>query len=520
VVYRAVHQHKPEVEVAIRRLSPALAEEPNFLASLTEECEKLRKVHHPNVVSFRELLVSGGSTAIIREYVNGESAEKVLDRNPIAIRYIPQIGFQILLGFVAAQEKGLLHGDMRPADLFLHGEKKNKVKIEGFGLMKAAKAAGVQILWEHDPRYMAPELFDGAELSAASDVYSIGLTLWSLLTGRSACPDGALDEKMQWHQSDPLTDIRVFRPECPSVVVGILRSFCEKDPKKRVQNAAKALQIWREKVMTMQPTFEAATKEEIKKGKNSPKPAALPSELAGFEDDQAEETISLFGPLEVDPTEVTEKIEPIPAPKETDPTPPATKSLPLPPPKKAKIGPPKAVGVLFGRFQKLSLQTHLLIAVTILFSQFGLVTLGFYISELPDTVVEEEKPSPKPKPPADGRVVYKEVCSTCHKFTGKGMPGVYPPLAASEWLAKGPDVAIRVVLHGLKGKIVVKGVEYDQVMSPWGNALTDEQIANVLTYAGNSWGNRIDKVTPGQVAKLRKEYEGHGLWTSAELIEE
>ena len=116
-----------------------------------------------------------------------------------------------------------------------------------------------------------------------------------------------------------------------------------------------------------------------------------------------------------------------------------------------------------------------------------------------------------------GEQIYTQVCVTCHQVNGEGMTGVYPPLAGSDWMAKSNETLIKVVLHGFMGKIEVNGVKYNNVMSPWGSALNDEEIANVLTYVRSSWGNTGDAVNPEEVKAVRDANQGHPPWQIAEL---
>lgn len=144
--------------------------------------------------------------------------------------------------------------------------------------------------------------------------------------------------------------------------------------------------------------------------------------------------------------------------------------------------------------------------------------------ETPKTAPKaEEKPAATPAPAAaastgrTGEQVYTQVCVTCHQANGEGMTGVYPPLAGSEWMAKSNETLIKIVLHGLMGEIEVKGAKYNNVMSPWGSALNDEEIANVLTYVRSSWGNTGDAVKADEVKAVREANKGHAPWQAAEL---
>jgi nitrite reductase (NO-forming)/hydroxylamine reductase len=101
-----------------------------------------------------------------------------------------------------------------------------------------------------------------------------------------------------------------------------------------------------------------------------------------------------------------------------------------------------------------------------------------------------------------GESVYQTVCLACHQADGKGLPGAFPPLAGSDYLLGDKDRAVGVVVRGLEGEIVVNGVKYNSVM-PAMTQLSDQEIADALTYSMNSWGNQGGAVTVAQVAAVR-----------------
>lgn len=101
-----------------------------------------------------------------------------------------------------------------------------------------------------------------------------------------------------------------------------------------------------------------------------------------------------------------------------------------------------------------------------------------------------------------GKQVYAKLCVACHQATGLGIPGAFPPLAKSDYLNKDVNRAIKGVVKGLKGPIVVNGVKYNGVMPP--AVLSDQEIADALTYVYNSWGNNKTKVTVAMVKAQRK----------------
>lgn len=100
-----------------------------------------------------------------------------------------------------------------------------------------------------------------------------------------------------------------------------------------------------------------------------------------------------------------------------------------------------------------------------------------------------------------GKLVFQQNCASCHQPEGQGLPHAFPPLAKSDFLNANHDRAVGVLLHGLQGKVTVNGEVYESVM-PQLN-LSDEDIANVLTYVLNMWGNNGGEVTPEKVLELR-----------------
>lgn len=121
------------------------------------------------------------------------------------------------------------------------------------------------------------------------------------------------------------------------------------------------------------------------------------------------------------------------------------------------------------------------------------------------------------EPPADkGAATYGQICQSCHQATGLGVDGTFPPLKGSKWLLGNADVPISIVIAGLQGEIKVEGKEFNGVMQAWG-MLSDDDVANVLTYARSQWGNAAGAVTPAQVKAIRDKIGSRGAWTSEEL---
>ena len=117
-----------------------------------------------------------------------------------------------------------------------------------------------------------------------------------------------------------------------------------------------------------------------------------------------------------------------------------------------------------------------------------------------------------------GKQTYAGLCTACHQPTGKGLEGLAPPLADSEWVNGDPERIVKVIMHGLRGPIKVKGVAYSYDM-PAAGFLTDEQIAGVLTYIRREWDHEAAPVPVDLVQKIRAETKGRtDAWTEPELL--
>jgi nitrite reductase (NO-forming) len=141
----------------------------------------------------------------------------------------------------------------------------------------------------------------------------------------------------------------------------------------------------------------------------------------------------------------------------------------------------------------------------------GKLTDEVYLPEGSTIQTIDDKPAPKaPKAKTKteridlGKRIYSVNCMACHQDNGKGVEGAFPPLAKSDYLNKDKKRAIKTVLKGLTGEVVVNGKKFNSVMPALD--LTDEQIANVLTYVYNSWGNAGHEVTPAEVTPLREAH--------------
>jgi mono/diheme cytochrome c family protein len=136
-----------------------------------------------------------------------------------------------------------------------------------------------------------------------------------------------------------------------------------------------------------------------------------------------------------------------------------------------------------------------------------------------DSLVEAQPPM-GPDPFRDGKLIFTKYCAVCHQPSGLGSPGQFPPLAGSEWvLAPKPDRIIRIVLNGFQGPVTVSGQQFNNVMVPWRDVLTNNyDISAVLTYVRSEWGNNASPVTPEEVQAIRDATaKKEGSWMAPDL---
>ena len=156
-----------------------------------------------------------------------------------------------------------------------------------------------------------------------------------------------------------------------------------------------------------------------------------------------------------------------------------------------------------------------LIPILTVFVVVAAVVLGLMLhNERPDPATIPEPPDELP--PAE--TLYNQYCAGCHGADGEGRRGRYPPLVDTRWVLGNTERLILINLYGLRGPIEVRGQSYDDVMPGLGSRLSDEELAEILTYIRNSWGNEAPPITADDVARVRQQYPPpRGLFTAEDL---
>jgi serine/threonine-protein kinase len=237
-VYRAEDLRLTQV-VAIKFLPEALSRDASALARFHSEVRVARQVSHPNVCRVFDIGDAEGIPFLTMEYVDGEDIASLIRR----IGRLPQdkateISRQICAGLAAAHERGVVHRDLKPANVMLDGS--GKVRLTDFGLAGIASTIQGAEIRAGTPAYMAPEQLSGKEVTTKSDIYSLGLVMYEILTGKRAYDAATLPELIKAREEAALTNPSTLVRDLDPLIERVILRCLEKDPAKR---PASALQV-------------------------------------------------------------------------------------------------------------------------------------------------------------------------------------------------------------------------------------------------------------------------------------
>ena len=234
-VYRA-DDLKLEQSVALKFLPRALEGDPERLERLYGEVRMARQVSHPHVCRVWDVGEAEGQHFISMEFVDGENLASLLRR----IGRLPgdkalEIARQVTAGLAAAHDRGVLHRDLKPANVMLDAE--GRVRLTDFGLAGLVDSLAGDDVRSGTPSYMSPEQLLGREVTPRSDIYSLGLLLYELFTGRRAFEGRGMAELLRKHRDERPIDPSLIVPDLDASVERAILACLEKDPKKRAPSA-------------------------------------------------------------------------------------------------------------------------------------------------------------------------------------------------------------------------------------------------------------------------------------------
>jgi len=251
-VYLAEHlvmRHK----VAIKLLPTHLAAHTSYLERFHQEARASATLNHPNMVRAFDVDHEGNIHYLVMEFVEGADLQAVVSRNgPLPYRTAADYTRQAAAGLGYAHRSGLIHRDIKPANLLV--DKTGTVKILDMGLARFSDETQGSLTMAYDQKmigtvdYLAPEqALDSHKVDERVDVYSLGCTLYFMLSGDAPFPQGTIPQRLLQHQSAEPADIRKTRPDAPEELLAICRKMMAKSADDRYRTAddvAQALSDW------------------------------------------------------------------------------------------------------------------------------------------------------------------------------------------------------------------------------------------------------------------------------------
>lgn len=223
-------------QVALKFLAPELVGDDTKLARLKQEVRIARQVSHPLVCRVHDIAEVDGETFLSMEFIDGEDLGSLLKRiGRLSEDKGVQVARQLCDGLAAVHEQGILHRDLKPANIMIDG--RGRVRVTDFGLAMAASATRGGAFHSGTPIYMAPEQLAGKPPTVASDLFSLGLVLYEVFTGRRAYPAKGRDDLARLHEEFKPSSVCDLVPALDPRIGKIIRQCLEQDPAQRPRSA-------------------------------------------------------------------------------------------------------------------------------------------------------------------------------------------------------------------------------------------------------------------------------------------
>lgn len=225
--------------VAIKLLSPHLASSGAARQRFLREAKAAAAVVHDNVIAIHGVDEFAGLPYLVMPYCRGTTLEKrIRDTGPMNLREILRVGLQTARGLAAAHAQGLVHRDVKPANILLE-DGVERVRITDFGLARAADDASLTVtgLLAGTPHYMSPEQALGKPLDARSDLFALGAVLFTLATGKPPFRAESSHAVLRMVTDVEPADVRLANPDMPAWLAGIVGRLLAKEPAARYPSA-------------------------------------------------------------------------------------------------------------------------------------------------------------------------------------------------------------------------------------------------------------------------------------------
>jgi len=247
-VYLAEHTLMQR-RVAIKVLPRSRVKDASYLARFHREAQAVAALDHRNIVRAYDVDQEDDTHFLVMEYVEGRDLQAIV-RDDGPLEYVRAVEYfrQAAEGLDHAHRVGLVHRDVKPANLLV--DRQNVVKLLDLGLARFTGEDQASLTLAFDENvlgtadYLAPEqALDSHGADARADIYSLGCSLYAVLTGHPPYPEGTLPQRLIKHQRSPPPDVRIERPDAPGDLAAICRRMMAKKPADRYQSAREVADV-------------------------------------------------------------------------------------------------------------------------------------------------------------------------------------------------------------------------------------------------------------------------------------
>ena len=235
-VYKA-KDHKLNRFVAVKVLKQEFGENANFVSKFRIEAQAAAGLMHPNIVNVYDVGEEGGIHYIVMELVDGITLKKYIEKKArLSVKEAISIAIQVSMGIEAAHNNHIIHRDIKPQNIII--SKEGKVKVTDFGIAKAATSNTITSNVMGSVHYTSPEQARGGYSDEKSDIYSLGITMFEMLTGRVPFNGETTVAIAIKHIQEEMPSPRDYVSEIPISVEQIVCKCCQKSPDRRYQSMA------------------------------------------------------------------------------------------------------------------------------------------------------------------------------------------------------------------------------------------------------------------------------------------
>ena len=252
-VYKA-KCHKLNRFVAVKVLKQEFSENANFVSKFRVEAQAAAGLMHPNIVNVYDVGEEGGIYYIVMELVEGITLKKYIEKKArLSVKEAVSIAIQVSMGIEAAHNNHIIHRDIKPQNIII--SKEGKVKVTDFGIAKAATSNTITSNVMGSVHYTSPEQARGGYSDEKSDIYSLGITMFEMLTGRVPFNGETTVAIAIKHIQEPLPSPREYVPEIPVSVEQIVFKCCQKSPDRRYQSMAELVADLKKSLISPEEDF-------------------------------------------------------------------------------------------------------------------------------------------------------------------------------------------------------------------------------------------------------------------------